>query len=121
MARAKKPKVFDFKQWMVWQLRRASYKWPGRYKAVAAARVDRGQYKCAICGELFGTKQIALDHIEPVVDPKIGFVDWNTFIKRMFVEPDGYQVLCRAKCHKIKTKQETKQRTRTRRKKKNAS
>lgn len=110
-----KKKEFNFKQWLTWALRKASYRWPGRYKAVAAARVERGKYKCAKCGKLVGPKQYAVDHREPVVDPAVGFVDWDTFIKRMFVEQDGYDVLCRAPCHKEKTKAEGELRTKTRR------
>lgn len=37
------------------------------------------------------------DHIIPVVGPE-GFIDFNTFITRLFVEKDGYQALCE-KCH----------------------
>jgi hypothetical protein len=44
----------------------------------------------------------SVDHIDPVVDPHTGFVDWNTYIERMFCELTGFQVLC-FDCHSKKT------------------
>ena len=44
------------------------------------------------------------DHIIPVVGTE-GFVDFNTFITRLFVESDGYQALCES-CHQVVTAQE---------------
>lgn len=51
-----------------------------------------------------------VDHIDPVIDPKTGFVSWDEVVKRMFCELEGLQVLCHD-CHTHKTKDE-----RTRRK-----
>lgn len=49
------------------------------------------------------------DHIEPVVAPT-GFVDWNTYISRMFDSiPDGIQYLC-LDCHAGKTAAEREER-----------
>ena len=74
----------------------------------------RGMYKCAKCGKgspatlppLEGKKRrrnnAAVDHIDPVVDPAVGFIDWNTYIERMFIEAEGYQVLCH-KCQSSAT------------------
>ena len=56
--------------------------------------------RCRICEQ---GGRIFADHIHPVVDVKKGFVDWNTYIKRMF-EGD-LQPLC-AICHKLKSKKE---------------
>jgi hypothetical protein len=39
------------------------------------------------------------------VDPVRGFVSWDEFIARLFVEQSGYQVLCQA-CHAVKTGKE---------------
>jgi len=39
-----------------------------------------------------------LDHIQPVVNPEVGFESWDVFIKRLFVEADGYRSICKA-CH----------------------
>lgn len=84
------------------KLRRASYAWPPRKNALKAGRVSRGKYKCAKCENIFGPKEISLDHIDPVIDPHVGFVDWNTFIDRLFCDIPGWQILCDL-CHDAKT------------------
>lgn len=98
-------------------LRSTHSRWGPKAAAKREAWVSRGVYKCAVCGKegpatlppLEGRKRrrnnAAVDHIEPVVDPAVGFIDWNTYIDRMFVELDSYQVVCYS-CHSIKTKQE---------------
>jgi 5-methylcytosine-specific restriction endonuclease McrA len=105
---------YKLKAFIISRLRRASFGWPGRSLAVKAARLDRGQYECAECRrqnktKIWGYKEISVDHITPVIDPTIGFVDWNTYIPRMFPEQDGWQVLCDIH-HDNKTKDENKQR-----------
>jgi 5-methylcytosine-specific restriction endonuclease McrA len=87
------------------KLRRISYSWPARQAAYKKARVERGIYECASCQHKFGPKEIQLDHINPVIDPHDGFNDWNDYINRLFVNEDGWQVLCRS-CHSYKTHQE---------------
>ena len=84
------------------KLRRISYQWPPRKEAIKKARVARGQYKCASCEKIFGPKEIQLDHKIPVVDEEIGFVDWNTYIERLFCDAENFQVLCKP-CHETKT------------------
>lgn len=87
----------------------------------------RIMYKCAKCQRLFferseypgrkkTVKNIAVDHVDPVIDTTHGFVDWNTYIKRMF--EGKLQVLCNYpgkidgvySCHVLKTKDESNQR-----------
>ena len=62
-------------------------------------------YSCAECKHHFIAAEVQVDHINPVVDPKKGFVNWDDFINRMFCEQSNLQVLCKP-CHKIKTDQE---------------
>jgi len=58
--------------------------------------------------------EIAVDHIEPIINPETGFIDYNDMISRMFCGVEGLQVLCnyagerdgRKSCHAIKTKEE---------------
>lgn len=56
-----------------------------------------------MCKELYKTNQVHLDHINPVVDVKSGWVDWNSFIDRLFCTAEEFQVLC-STCHDAKTK-----------------
>lgn len=96
-----------FKAFIIAGLRRMTYKWKPRYTVMNAAKIERGRYKCAICTKVHPRKEIALDHIQPVIDPMVGFVDWNTLIPRMFAEEEGWQVLCKP-CHKAKSLHENK-------------
>lgn len=79
------------------------------------ARVERGVYRCDGCHMLTPSSvycpkkekrvpAIKVDHIDPVV-PLTGWVSWNNYIERMFVDSDGLQLLC-LKCHERKTKEE---------------
>ena len=67
-------------------------------------------HMCSECLKLFPKNKMRADHIDPVVDPRRGFVDWNTYIERMFVEVEGFMALCEG-CHDIKTKEERAERS----------
>jgi hypothetical protein len=58
-----------------------------------------------MCKDRFKNNEVVLDHIVPVVDPKLGFTNWDDYINRMFPEKEGFQVLCND-CHDIKTELE---------------
>lgn len=90
-------------------LRRGTFHWRARTEAMTAARVERGKYKCASCGDLFGPKEVDLDHNDPVVDPKHGFTTWDDYINRLFCPAEGFSVLCH-QCHENKTLVEDKMR-----------
>jgi len=88
-------------------LRRATMRWRPIQEAKKAARVSRGKYLCAACGKVVPASikekgkrvsNVYVDHIDPVINPKTGFVSWDEVISRMFIELDGLQVLCK-KCH----------------------
>jgi len=76
------------------------------------------RYTCAECGKLFMKKHASVDHISPVVCLSEGFIDWNTFITRLFCSKENLQVLCSYKikdihlfndtlsCHHIKSQKE---------------
>jgi 5-methylcytosine-specific restriction endonuclease McrA len=74
-------------------------------------------FKCNSCGELFERGDTHMDHINPVIDVDSGFVDWNTYIERLFVDVEGWQLLC-AGCHEIKTALEKELRQDAKKKKK---
>lgn len=122
----KKKKPKDLKSVVIPKLRQASRFWPNKKEARNRAKVKvevgvykngnsiyRTLYKCNVCGNNFDRRDTHMDHINPVIDPEVGFVDWNTYIARLFVEPEGYQCIC-VGCHKEKTEKENK----TRKKKK---
>jgi len=110
-----------FKSFIISALRGAHGKWGVKHDAKKTAWVERGKYQCANCnkigpatlppleGRTRKRNNAAVDHIDPVVNPEVGFVDWNTYISRMFLEASGYQVLC-YKCHAEKTAVERKRR-----------
>lgn len=104
-----------FKSFITSLIRAGSRKWGPRNLAKLKARNPyklknkNGRYVyhslCAKCNKLIPETESTVDHINPVVDPNVGFVDWDTYIKRMFCEVDGFQVLCKP-CHKNKTDEE---------------
>ena len=112
-----------FHNFIMSQLRSATLKYPPKHQILKAHRTRRGFYMCAGCQEEVPasviekgkrTRNYFVDHIEPVVDPKEGFVSWDLVVERMFNikhdDPcDGYQVLCKA-CHTEKTKKENEER-----------
>ena len=140
MAKKKKEKI---KNWVLSQqaisvLRRLFYKSP-MFAAIKKANrrerkvinkdgsvsiAVRWEYQCKECGKWFPEKinkvtQIQIDHIYPVISTETGFVDWNTWFKRMFVGvtywdekklfgginiAESLQILCLA-CHKEKSKE----------------
>lgn len=109
---ARKP--FIFRAWFINALRKISYRYPPRYEADKAAKVAYGQYKCAICQQVFRKKDTQMDHVVPIVDPAVGFPktpdgrdDWTPYIERMFAQVGGWQRLCKP-CHQTKTQGENK-------------
>lgn len=104
-----------FRSFVTSALRAASRRWPPKYKALKEAFVGRKtnkktgklamHYKCAKCKKHFVAADVQVDHVLPVVDPKVGFVSWDDFINRIFCEIENLQVLCKP-CHKVKTDEE---------------
>lgn len=98
-------------------LRSASRKWAPIQDAKKKANVRRGVYECAGCKQHVpptlkqGRKRVQnvfVDHVKPIVDPKVGFVSFDEFIERLFCEEDNLQVLC-GDCHDKKSMSERKQ------------
>ena len=108
-----------FKGWIISLLRRGTMRWPPRNEALAKAKTEKKintatgrmaqHFKCAVCLQDYSAKNVVVDHIEPVVLPGIGFIDWNTYIERMFCSVENLQVLCKT-CHDIKSSTEKTQR-----------
>jgi len=65
-------------------LRSGSRRWPPRYETLNEAKtekkvnVDSGRvaqhFRCASCGLDYPSKQVQIDHRDPVVDPLVGFI-----------------------------------------------
>jgi len=97
-------------------LRNASRWWkPIAEAKKLARRANKGtnkrlkyEYQCNICKEWFSDKEIAVDHILEAGSLK-DYEDLPGFVKRLFCEVDGFQILCdkrsdgKESCHKIKT------------------
>lgn len=101
-----KKKEINLKNWLVPKLRRLSYMWPPRNEAKRLARVERGRYKCASCNNIFGPKEIVVDHINPVVPVDEGFTNIGHFVESLFCEINNLQCLCLA-CHDVKSHDES--------------
>lgn len=103
------------KAFIISVLRSGTRRWPPKYETLNDAKTTKKinqktkrlaqHYRCASCRGEFTATNIEVDHIEPIVDPKIGFVDWNSFIERLYCPASNLQALCKS-CHKIKTKKE---------------
>lgn len=126
----KKTKPFDIKEFIVKTLRGAFKKTELYHKAKARAKEEffekslhgkdlrRVRFTCAKCGRKFvdrkGAKEIAVDHIEPIVRPETGWTNYEDFVTRLFCSVENLQVLCNyagerdgvKSCHKIKTAEE---------------
>lgn len=90
------------KQFVINNLRKASWKWPYKNACKKKAKIARNQYVCNQCKLIFPNKEVKVDHKVPVIDPLIGWVDFNTFIERLLCQEDNFQVLCN-NCHNLKT------------------
>lgn len=97
----------ELRKFIIPKLRSASYRWHYRSQAIKNARVSRGLYKCAMClREDIKNGEFAVDHVEPVVSLDGWDGNLDTYIRRMFVKTEGWQILC-FPCHDLKTHTET--------------
>lgn len=97
--------------------------------------LKRVWYECAICKRCFRdeNKQIAIDHINPIVDIESGRGTLEEWLDGLYCDVNGLQLLCNyadkdmekhggvRSCHKIKNSIESKQRSETRKRKKQKS
>lgn len=87
-----------------------SVRWPPRKQAellvrrkyVGPNKRQKWEYQCAKCGQWYPRKEVEVDHIEPCGSLK-NYQDLATFVRRLFCETDGFQVLCKKSCHRKKT------------------
>lgn len=86
------------------------------------SKKPRVLFQCAECNKWYKGTHVAVDHIDPVINPVTGYVDWNTFIDRLDCPESNLQVVCsytnkhedakkeygRYSCHYFKTQEERK-------------
>jgi 5-methylcytosine-specific restriction endonuclease McrA len=93
-------------------LRRLSLRWKPRGEYLRSVRRPyigpdkrtKWEYPCIECKEWHAQKNIEVDHIIPAGKLNC-FDDIGPFVRRLLVEREGYQVLCKA-CHKKKTQEQ---------------
>jgi 5-methylcytosine-specific restriction endonuclease McrA len=97
---------------VIWDvLRSVRREVPRINKDGSRAKKDAVQYLCNVCKQYVGSTMVAVDHIIPVISVDDGFVDFNTFIQRLFCEASNLQVIC-DECHQQKTNAERTERNR---------
>lgn len=107
--RQKKKRTWNLKSLIISHLRKIFFYSPLRKLALDSAKTETGLYKCAVTKKAFPINLVTVDHINPVVEPKKGWKDWNTFIERLFCDVSNLQVLSKD-AHKKKTEKERKER-----------
>ena len=108
----------ELKRFLIPKIRSASYRWSERSQAIKNARVERGRYKCQMCGNKeLKNGEFVMDHTSPVVPFEGWDGNWDTYIRRMFVRAEDFQALCHS-CHTMKTATEVEIRKMYRQKKK---
>lgn len=98
-------------------LRSGTRRWPPKYETLNEAKTEKKinsktgrmaqHYLCTKCKKEFTSKDVQVDHVEPVVDPKQGFTSWDNYIERLFCPKENLQVLCKT-CHSKKSEKEKK-------------
>jgi len=66
------------------------------------------QLKKTYPNKVFKKEKIEMNHVEPVIGYD-GFIDWNTYIDRLFCDVDGYNALCK-ECHIKETQKQNNKR-----------
>ena len=92
------------KQLTIGALRASFIRSRARGNTIKKGRISRGLYKCEKCGHEGKVKEFNVDHIVPVM----WCDDWNAIVDR-FWDEENLQLLCKATCHKEKTKDDRRQ------------
>ena len=109
--------VGRFNSFVTSTLRAGARRWQPKYTTLNNAKTEKKinektgrlaqHYRCTSCKGEFTAKDMEVDHINPAVDPAIGFISWDAFIDRLFCEAENLQAICKG-CHKIKSSLERK-------------
>jgi hypothetical protein len=99
----------QLKRFLIPILRRKSLHWPARQEAKRLARVERGFYRCEVCQNIFGPKDVEMDHRKPIVNVKTSFTTWDNYIHSLYCDVSNFSCLCKS-CHSSKSLIEQEQR-----------
>jgi len=66
-------------------------------------------WQCEICRNRIEKKELVVDHVDPVVSPKLGWQGWDEYYKRLFCPAAQLQVIHKT-CHRKKTNEENAER-----------
>lgn len=132
----KKPWVWVEQREVISAMRRVFRKYPPYQEVLARTRVERwipctskkaaGKLKlrvfhvCEKCSVEWPKKTYRVDHIDPVVDPLVGFSGYNIYAVRLYCPLSNLQGLCDI-CHKAKSKGENAVRAKTRKERKDGN
>jgi len=123
----KKEKKFYLQGWLINGLRSLCRRYPPYYQVRNAVKetyyittkagkpLKRVSYQCQLCKNKVSSKEIRVDHIDPVVPiegfPRLpsGEADWNIYVARLFCDPSNLQAIC-VGCHDVKSAKEAEQR-----------
>jgi 5-methylcytosine-specific restriction endonuclease McrA len=98
-------------------LRRAHRNSPEYHEALKLAKSEyfilskkgkqmrRVHFQCAHCPTKATRKNVAVDHINAVIDPRVGKTTLDDYANRLFCGTIGLQILCKP-CHSVKSKLE---------------
>lgn len=89
-----------------------------RYKKDGTiSKQKKVEYCCAICNNWYGSNDVAVDHISPVIPIDGERSSWDDFMARLFCKKENLQLICSYKkkkfdlhgkpsCHYLKTQEE---------------
>lgn len=119
-------KPFNVRQYCVSLLRRGFLRSALRHQVLVENRERRKDPKtgnevfylvCAACKSWVKQSEVKIDHIKPIVDPKVGFTNLEDFSNGLYCDISNLQPLCKL-CHDDKSKKEREVGTIRRRKEK---
>ena len=99
-----------FLAWVRSALRSKSLRWPPRNEALQLARkpykgankLQKWEYKCAICHAFYKGKDVIVDHHPKPAGSILSISDVSMFVNNLYCEVDNLRVLC-SPCHDVHT------------------
>jgi 5-methylcytosine-specific restriction endonuclease McrA len=108
-----------FNSFITSTLRAGARRWQPKYDTLNSTKTEKKinpasgrlaqHFRCSLCFNEVVQKEMEVDHIKPAIDPKKGFISWDSFINNLFCEKENLQAICKV-CHKEKTLKEKQER-----------